>query len=236
MATAAEAAAYRQAQRDVVTLARADLVAWWRTLDVSDARAATAALQAFVPDLVAAYGDTAATVAADYFDQLRAEAATGGRAYRAVVAQPVPVGQAQASARWAAGPLFGAQPDSGQALRLLAGAVQRLVQQAGRDTLARNIARDPSRPRWARVPGGLTPCAFCRMVASRGAVYLSAESAGMNNRWHDDCTCQPVAVWQGQELPYDADALYEQYLAARAEAGGSTKAILSQLRQDLGTN
>lgn len=236
MATPAEAAAFRRSQLDVVTLARADLVVWWRTLDVSDAQAATAALQAFLPDLVAVYGDTAAAVAADYFDQLRAEAATGGRAYRAVVAEPVPVGQAQAVARWGAGPLFRTQSDPNQSLRLLSGAVQRLVLQAGRDTVARNILRDPARPRWARVPGGRTPCAFCRMVSSRGAVFLTAQSAGQDNQWHDGCTCQPVPVWQGQELPYDADTLHQQYLTARAEAGGRTKAILAQLRQDLGTN
>lgn len=234
MATPTEAAAYRDAQRDVVALAHAELAAWWKGLDVSDPRAAVAALEAFTPELVAAYGDMAATVAADWYDQLREQAKVSG-AYRAGLADTVPVGQAQATARWAAGPLFAQDPDAARALNLLAGAVQRLVQQSGRDTLFRNAQGDPSKPRWARVPHGKT-CAWCRMLASRGAVYLSAKSAGRWNRWHDRCDCQPTPVWQGQSLPYDADALLQQYMDARAKAGGDARAITAQMRQDLSIN
>lgn len=234
MATPAEAAAYRDAQRDVVALAHADLVRWWRDLDVSDPRAAVAALEAFVPELVAAYGDMAAVVAADWYDMLREQAAVSG-AFRASLAGTVPTGQVQASARWAAGPLFAETPDSDKALQLLAGTVQRLVQQGGRDTLARNTLQDPAKPRWARVPHGKT-CAWCRMLASRGAVYLSARSAGRWNKWHDRCDCQPVPVWQGQALPYDADGLLQEYMDARAKAGGDPRAITAQMRKDLGIN
>jgi len=235
VATPAEATAYRNAQRDVVALARADLASWWRGLDVSDARAAVAALEAVVPTLVAVYGDAAASVAADWYDLLRESAGAPG-AYRAVLAEPAPATQVRASARWAAGPLFAADPDPDHALGLLSGSVQRLVQQAGRRTMFRNGASDPASPRWARVPHGISPCAFCRMLASRGAVYLSARTAGRFDQWHDDCNCQPEPVWSGQEPSYDADALYEQYLVARAQAGGNTRAILAQMREDLGVN
>src|SRR5690606_3438951 len=195
MATPAEVAAYRRSQQNVVTLARAALVEWWRDLDVSDAQAGVAALETFVPELVAAYGDVAAVVAADWSESLRDQARVPG-AYRAVLADTAPAGQAQAVARWAAGPLFSAEPDSGHALRLLSGAVQRLVQRAGRDTMLRNGDRDPSRPRWARVPHGKT-CAFCIMLASRGAVYLSAEAGGTWTRWHHDCDWPPQPARPG---------------------------------------
>ena len=139
-------------------------------------------------------------------------------------------------ARWAAGPLFG-RGDSAKALSLTAGAVQRLVQQGGRDTLHRNVREDPSEPRWARAPQGAETCAWCRMLASRGAVYLSRESAGGDdNNWHNDCDCQPVPVWRGQDLPYDADGFLQQYVDARAKAGGDPKAITAQMRDDLGVN
>lgn len=236
MATPAEVAAYRASQQDVVALATADLAEWWANLDVSDARAAVAALEAYVPELVAAYGDMAATVAADWYDALREQAQVPGR-YRAVLGDVAPAGQAQVAARWAAGPLFGGNPQ--RALSLLAGSAQRLVQQGGRHTLRRNTVQDPSGPRWARAPGGSKPCAWCRMLASRGAVYLSRKSAGggVDNDWHDECNCQPVPVWGQQELPYDADALYQQYADARAAAGsGDPKAIAAQMRKDLGVN
>lgn len=234
MVTPAEAAAYRDAQRDVVTLARAALADWWRDLDVSDAKAAVAALEEFVPDLVAAYGDVAATVAADWYDALREQAGVSG-SYRARLAEPLPAEQVRASARWASGPLFGRQPDPDRALGMLSNAVQRLVQQQGRDTMTRNVRSDPSRPRWMRVPHGRT-CAFCLMLASRGPVYLSAATAGAYNRYHDVCNCQPMPYWQGQGLPYDPDELYSRYLEARKVAGGDTKAILAQLREDLDIN
>ena len=41
-----------------------------------------------------------------------------------------------------------------------------------------NARRDPDRPRFARVPQGERTCDFCLMLASRGPVYLTAESAG----------------------------------------------------------
>ncbi|MEU4772958.1 hypothetical protein [Micromonospora sp. NPDC023644] len=235
MATPAEVAAYRSSQQDVVALARRELAAWWAMLDVSDPRAVVAALEAFLVELVAAYGDLAMTVAADWYDQQREQAQAPG-AFRATLPEALPDEQVRAVARWAVGPLFGAT-DSAKALGLASGAVQRLVQQGGRNTLYRNVRRDPSEPRWARVPQGADTCAWCRMLASRGAVYLSRESAGGDdNHWHNECDCQPVPVWRGQREPYDVDALLQQYNAARSKAGGDPKAITAQMREDLGVN
>src|SRR5690606_30297364 len=213
VATAADVAAYAAAQDDVVALAHAELVRWWADLDVSDGRAAAGALEAFLAELVAAYGSVAAALAADFYDQLRDEAGAPGR-FRADLADPVPAGQAEAAARWAAGPLFGG--DGAQA--------------------ALNVSRDPAKPGWARVPRG-RGCAFCRMLAGRGAVYTSAKAARGMRAYHDHCKCSAVPVWRGQSLPYDADALEREYLRAREAAGsGSTKEILAQMRQDLGVS
>ena len=234
VATAADVAAYAAAQDDVVALAHAELVRWWAGLDVSDGRAAAGALEAFLAELVAAYGSVAAALAADFYDQLRDEAGAPGR-FRADLADPVPAGQAEAAARWAAGPLFGG--DGAQAaLDHAAGSVQRLVQQPARDTIALNVSRDPAKPGWARVPRG-RGCAFCRMLAGRGAVYTSAQAARGMRAYHDHCKCSAVPVWRGQPLPYDADALEREYLRAReAASSGSTKEILAQMRQDLGVS
>lgn len=230
MATAADVAAYAAAQDDVVALAHRDLLRWWSTVDTTDARAAAAALVDFLPELVAMYGDVAADVAADWYDELRERAGAPGL-FRALVAEPPPVEQVAATARWAAGPLFG---EDGDPLARLAGSVQRLVQSTARESIARSAARDPSRPRWARVLRG-RGCAWCRMLAGRGAVYRSAQTAGAGRAWHDHCKCVPTPVWEGQRLPYDADALEREYLAARERAdGSSTRAVLAQMRQDLG--
>lgn len=237
MATRAEVAEFRTVQRDVVALALAELVAWWEQLMASlTGDVPVRELETFTAGLVATYGDAAALAAADWYDELRAGAGASGR-FRAVMADPAPDGQAAAVARWAAGPLFGAQPDQRQALEHLSGGVQRLVLQPGRQTIAGSVDRDPADARWARVPTGATTCAFCRLLASRGAVYHSEEDAGgLANSYHSKCDCVPTPVWPGEAEPYDVDALLEEYNAARGKAGGDPKAILAQMRTDLGIN
>jgi hypothetical protein len=171
--------------------------------------------------------------AADWYDELREQADPPGR-FRASMADPAPRDQAEAVARWAIGPLFGAQADPAQALEHLAGGVQRLVLQPARETIADSVGRDPADARWARVPSGRTTCAFCRLLASRGAAYHSEESAGgLANSYHGKCDCVPTPVWPGEQEPYDVDAFLDEYNAARAKAGGDPKAILAQMRQDL---
>jgi hypothetical protein len=237
VATPADVAAFRTTQRDVVALALAELVAWWEQLvALLRGDAPVADIETFTADLVATYGDAAALAAADWYDELRAEAGVAGR-FRARMADPAPPGQAAAVARWAAGPLFGARPDPGQALEHLSGGVQRLVLQPGRQTIADSVDLDPADARWARVPSGATTCAFCRLLASRGAAYHSEEDAGgLANSYHSKCDCVPTPVWPGQPEPYDVDALLEEYNAARGKAGGDPRAILAQMREDLGIN
>lgn len=111
--------------------------------------------------------------------------------------------------------------DQADELRGLGPAVNRLVEQAGRQTITRNARRDPAAPRWARVPIGPT-CAWCLMLASRGAVFLTEASAGGGRGgtvFHPYCDCQPVPVWPGQSPPYDVAALRDIYVQARVASG-----------------
>lgn len=237
MATRADVAQFRASQQDVVTLALAELARWWQELIASlTGDVPVREMETFTADLAATYGDAAALAAADWYDELRAVAGVPGR-FRAQMAVPAPQQQAAAVARWAAGPLFGADPNPQQALSNLSGGVQRLVLQPGRQTIAGSVALDPADARWARVPSGATTCAFCRLLASRGAVYHSEEDAGgLANSYHGQCDCVATPVWPGQSEPYDVNALLEEYNAARGKAGGDPKAILAQMRQDLGIN
>lgn len=237
MATPADVAAIRAAQRDVVALALAELVRWWQELIVSlSGDAPVAEMETFTGDLVATYGDAAALTAADWYDELR-EAADVPRRFRARMAEPAPQEQAAAVVRWAIGPLFGSRPEPARALKHLSGGVERLVLQPARQTIADSVEQDPADARWARVPGRADPCAFCRMLASRGAAYHSEETAGgLSNSFHGGCGCVPTPVWPGEREPYDVDALLQEYNAARAKAGGDPKAIAARMREDLGIN
>ena len=221
--------AYTKAQNGAVALAMRDLERVWRSLDLSDPYAAARALERVWAELIGLYGEVTATLAADRFEDL-----TG---LPAVMVRPVDPERAEARMRWAVGPLFDGDGDAWGRLVLL---VDELVKQPGRSTMIRS-AREHG-IRYARVPVGDT-CAFCLMLASRGAVYASATSAGAGRKFHGDCSCDVQPVKTDSDLDrlrdegYDPDALREQYLDARNAAdSGATKAILATLREQASTN
>lgn len=215
-----------------VELARAELEAFFYSLDVSRPELARDALLEFMPILAQEYGDVAATAAAEWYEAQRL--AQVGGSYAAVLGEGIDAVQAEGSVRYAAGHLFGDDP--AQTLALLSGSLQRFVLYGSRDTIARNAGRDPARPRFARVPTGAKTCAWCSMLASRGFVYLTRETAGIaRDHYHDDCDCQIVAEFDRNAAHidgYDPDALYDQYMAAREATGsGDMKVIASEMRR-----
>lgn len=229
MATLAQVSDYRRANDALGRLIATDLARIWAGLDLSNPREASRQLQLVVPDLVADYGDMAATVAADFFEEVTAGY---NLPYRTATLAPVaPPGQVKATTRWAVGPLFGAEQAYGQALALLISGAHRLVQQAGRDTIATNTQR--AKLAYARMPSSAEPCAFCLVLASRGAVYGSekdAKYAKHGGKYHDDCRCVPVPMRSDEDMPEGYDlakfkALYEDH------AGGSMQDVAASLRK-----
>lgn len=233
MATPQQVESYRSANNALIDLAMRDLEAVWVGLDVTDARQVKAVLESMFPDLVQTYGSTAALLAVDYYDELRGVAPTAAR-FQTVMSEDVDVEQAQAKARWAIGPLFGV-PDPDQAFSNLGLGLDHLVKQFGRDTIAKNAARDPSKAQWARVPGGRETCSWCLIMASRGAVYGSKVAAGGDmNKYHGKCDCTPTPIWSEDDMPYDADAIYEKYLDIH-DPGMTIKQTAAQFRAEYGT-
>lgn len=221
------------AGRHVVEMARRDLVAYFASLDLTDPAAVRDALLEFVPILTTEYGEVAAVAAAEWYEEVRAAQVAG--TYRAVPGAVAPVEAVQGSVRYAAGHLFGDDP--AQALAVISGAIQRHILYAQRDTVARNVKLDPRKPRFARVPMGPKTCAWCSMLASRGFVYLTRETAGIiRDHYHDDCDCAIVSSWtagQSHIDGYDPDALYGMYLTARQATGNVSdqNAIAAEMRR-----
>lgn len=213
MVSAAEVAEFRQANRDLVSLAQSDLTEFWEALNLNgNPIVIRNALLEFFPELVQAYGDTAAVLAADFYDAIR-NSPPSAASFRAGMAQTADADQAQSVARWGLGPLF-ALNDPSQALLDLLGATQRLVLQPGRTTIITAASKDPIRTGFARIPVGKT-CRFCTMVASRGFVYATARSAGQSNEWHNDCDCVVVSGRNREDLPegHDLNDLVTAYRA-----------------------
>ncbi len=105
------------------------------------------------------------------------------------------------------------------------------VARRANDTVMDNVKRDrKSGVRFARVPMGNHTCAFCTMLASRGFIYWSEETAGAFAHWHADCRCKVVPgvpeirdywkngvhVTRGFDTSvegYDPDSLFKQWKA-----------------------
>ena len=208
MATAAQVRQYREATQSLVLLAQRDLSEFWSSLNTQgDPYRVKDALLGFVPERLTTYGDVEALLGADWYDSLR-DAPPSAASFRAVLARPVDVAQAEGTARYALGPLFSNEPDPMAVLARLSGSAQRLVLKPGRDTFWNAGAKDPVSRAFARVPSGPTTCRWCVMLASRGFVYYSEESAGQGNEWHDNCDCAPISGLNQDDLPEDYDLDY----------------------------
>lgn len=232
MATQSDFDAFVDSQRGVRALAIRDLKAWWTTVEHLSPSEIRDAARDFVPLIARTYGEVSAVAAADYYDLARSQSSGARGKYSAELAPSEARARAARQVSWAVSPLFSGDPAG--ALDRLAGVVDAASLQDGRNTLMHNSERDPARPRWARVPVGQT-CAWCLMLASRGARYRSAYSAGAGREFHNKCNCEPHPSWSGgDDLPpsYDEGELYGLYERARAEAGsGDPKAITAAMRR-----
>jgi hypothetical protein len=84
------------------------------------------------------------------------------------------------------------------------------TRKAANECIATNAKNDPEKPRWARVPTGVETCQFCIMLASRGFVYHSEETA---SHAHAHCDCRVVPSWDKSPLVqgYDPDKYYDMW-------------------------
>jgi len=184
----ADAQRLRQAQDGVRALIERDLRALVASLDTTRPEAALAAVREYVPVLVAQYGGSAAAVAADWYDEVRADARIPGR-FRAAMDVPDRSTEADATVRRLAGAIFDGDPSA--MLPGLLSAIPRLALTGARQTITTSSARDPQASGWQRVTRS-GACGFCRMLAGRGGVYREAT---VHFASHGSCNCAAVPSW-----------------------------------------
>lgn len=182
----------RSGVADLSTLAAADLRNLWRS--VSNAAEAQAALSDILPALVTTYGAASATLAADWYDELRDEVGAAGRFF--AITASVDEQGSDVLARWGVGPLFKEEPDWEAAQTLIDGGLQRRIANGARETVRLSSLEDPQTQGWQRAGGG--DCGFCDMLIARGAVYTSRT---VDFSAHDNCRCHAIPAFRGRAKP-----------------------------------
>lgn len=141
----------------------------------------------------------------------------------------VPVGETKAdryaanqSARYWASNLFGDRRDPKAFVDGCSAYVNRKVVHSRDDCILETVSgrrRKGPKMRYARIPMGPT-CGFCTMLASRGFVYLTKESAGEYSEFHDHCNCLVMAGVEGLKVEgYDYEGMRARYRACRDALG-----------------
>lgn len=218
----------RQAQASLARLLVRDMRGIRRLIIPSRMQQTVPEWIAAVRSLVRQYGAASAALAADYYDAERIAAAVTGR-FTVPLAPAPPDAQVDNSLRWATKDLWPRDPDDPATteaqrqplnVRLEAaeakaeGVAAKLVADQARDTVQRAVRQDREAVGWARA-AALGACAFCKMLAIRGAVY-QRETAGFQA--HDSCHCGVVPIFRGQRFELSAHArewerIYQEYAA-----------------------
>lgn len=221
-----DAAQQRAAQRGLTRLLARDMRRLRRIIVPSRLHATVPGWIEAVRELVGQYGQASQSLAADYYEAQRVAARVAGR-FTVPLLDPPPDEQVDASLRWATKDLWPREPEQTteaqreplgtrleQAEKKAEAVAQKLVVDQGRGTVREAVRRDPQATAWARA-AALGACAFCKLLATRGAVYKQDTA---DFRSHDNCHCGVIPVFRGQRFELSDHArewerLYREYAA-----------------------
>lgn len=173
----------------LVRLADRDLSRLWRL--VAAGADAGDALHDLLPAIVREYGALGGALAAEWYDQQREKVGAKGRFYA------VPVVPDDRGSHSLVGWALAAAADDAALKSLILGGVQRRIADHVRGTVTSNAVADRAAAGWQRVTDG-NACAFCSMIAARGAVFSEATADFAS---HDDCGCSATVAWRGRPVP-----------------------------------
>jgi hypothetical protein len=214
-----------------LTLVTAAAVAKASALVTPDDPAKSASVLAeAAPMIVEQYGGAAAALALDYYDGLRAAQNVRARFSPdpvVAVRHDLIVGQI---AGWALGPLRDIEKQAeiemaavmAEVETRMAEVIQIETARSFRETIREGIQPDPDAEGWRRVTRG-DGCPFCRMLASKSAVFVKELSARFAA--HPNCNCAARPVFNGE----DGDEIdVMQYVASQRVRTDEQQAALKQ--------
>lgn len=173
------------------------------------------ALRQILPLLVDSYGQAAAALSADWYDEYRATLNVGGGFRASPVRVPDDTGSLSLI-NWARSKA--ATPDS--MIDLVYGGMQRRVATQARLTIMGAAVRDPGSSGWRRIGSGKN-CPLCDVLISRGAVY---NDKTVRFGTHDNCDCQAAPAFGRWSDAFEVD----QYTPTQRRRDADTKAAADE--------
>ena len=222
---------HRRAQLALRSAFMRELVRLWPLINLDRLDETAAEWIAFVTDLILTYRMQSVDKALSYYDEFRraeiGEPLPHRGLYRGLAA-PVPA--AIRTSLLVTGPIGvksrigkGINPRIAKAKALVdvSGAASRHVLNGGRQLITEATAKDKVALGFIRVTDD-DPCAFCALLAARGPVYHTEQTArrttdrstkrGPNEKYHDHCGCSAEAVFSGDtEWPSRAQEFAQLY-------------------------
>lgn len=196
MLSTADVAAFRADLAELTGLAAREVAAVTRGVDTPQEMRDL--LSELLPGLVTLYGAAAASLAADWYEAVRAVEGVRGF-FTAIPALLPDVARTDALAGWSVAKAFaGVAPgelavlDRPAVVVKVSGGLQRIVADAARETIQTSSLADPAADGWQRVGSG--ECDWCNVLISRGAVYSEATVRFAS---HDHCKCSAVPSFGG---------------------------------------
>lgn len=222
----AAAVAAQQAQRGLAALVLRDMAAAWQRLNVAKLKQSRPLWVATVAGIVHRYGSASGALSVEFYNEAR-HAAGARSAFSVPVADIPTLDHVSSVMDWATRGLWSEQPDVEAAKTLADGAASKLTLDVGRQTIVDAVEQDKVAHGWARVARP-SSCFFCAMLATRGAVYRSEQSAHFEA--HDHCTCYVEPLFGAA---YEAPAHVRQWesLYRESTAGKSGHAARLAFRQ-----
>lgn len=181
-----------KAERAQVVEVGGDLRTWSSPLIA----AVREALGDVLPVLVGDYSSAAAVTAVDWYVGHREE-----QGVRGSFTPDLPLLGSQGVdelAGWGTSLIVPEDVDWDAALSRISGGMQRRIADAGRETIANAAFDDPQALGWQRVARA-GACPFCLMLAGRGSVYTSRDTADFGA--HDSCSCMATPAFNGKPIP-----------------------------------
>lgn len=218
----------QQKQNTILDALLLELEHIWHLLVIGNLKDSLPGYQAAFAATVRQFGMSSGAVAAQHYRQMRRAAGIHSQ-FVPRVGKPPALDQVKTETDWATKNLWSANPDEESAQTLLQGVAEKMVNNVGRDTIHNSVLADKQALGWARVPEP-GACAFCVMLATRGAVYKSDRTAmktAEDEPYHDHCRCQPEPMFTA----YEPSAQVREWQALWNRTGS-----LKDFRKALGNN